>query len=295
MNERLNMVLLAFVVLFTNLSIAQIPLEIGNRWEFQDHEWDASGYNKIDTIRLNIYADTLINSEKYFRITGNFWIHDFVRSDSLGVYFYDTINNKEWLFYKFNLAEGEYVQNGYKLPPSGPNKFITVYKSIDDTTSYFGQFTRRMRFTVVRGVDDAYSVEISPKFGFLSIDASDFMYNRNIGLLGCKIGNQIYGTLTTVDDSKQVPGNYKLFRNYPNPFNPITTIEYQLTGEEIVTLKVYDLLGTEIKTLLTETSQNAGVHKVAFDGVNLSSGIYLSKLTVKGNPLPLFNKMILLK
>ncbi len=295
MNQKVILILLMLVVMFSNLSIAQLPLEIGNRWDLQDHEWDGSGYNKIDTIRLNIYADTLINSEKYYRITNNFWIHDFVRSDSLGVYFYDTINNKEWLFFKFNLAVTEYVQNGYKLPASDPNKFITVYKSIDDTTFYFGQLTRRMRFTVVRGVDDAYSVDISPKFGFLSIDASDFMYNRNIGLLGCKIGNQIFGTLTTVEDSKQVLSSYKLFRNFPNPFNPITTIEYQLSRDEIVTLKVYDLLGTEIKTLLTGILQNAGVHRVEFDGVNLSSGIYFSKLTIKGNSLPLFSKMILLK
>lgn len=295
MNQKVILILLTLVVMFSNLSIAQLPLEMGNRWDLQDHEWDASGYNKLDTVRLNIYADTLINSEKYYRITNNFWIHDFVRSDSLGVYFYDTINNKEWLFFKFNLAVTEYVQNGYKLPLSDPNKFITVYKSIDDTTSYFGQLTRRMRFTVVGGIDDAYSVDISPKFGFLSIDASDFMYNRNIGLLGCKIGNQIYGTLTAVEDSKHVPSRYKLFQNYPNPFNPITTIEYHLSREEIVTLKVYDLHGTEIKTLLTETLQNAGVHRIAFDGVNLSSGIYFSKLTVKGNHLPLVNKMKLLK
>lgn len=295
MNRIVNIVLLSFITLFSNLSIAQIPLEIGNRWDFQDHEWDANGNSRLDTIRLDIYADTLINSEKYYRITSNFWIYDFVRSDSMGVYFYDTLNNKEWLFFKYNLSLREYIKNGYKLSPSDTNNFIKVYKSVDDTTYYLGQLMRRMRFTIEKGIDNAYSVDITPQLGFLYIDASDFMYNRNIGLMGCKIGDKIYGTLTTVNNIRQIPNEYKLFQNYPNPFNPTTTIAYQLIQEEIVTLKVYDNLGREIKTLINETLQNSGVHKISFNGANLSSGIYFYKLTVKGNPSPLFNKMILLK
>lgn len=295
MNRKLNIVVFLFIILFTNLSIAQIPLEIGNRWDFIEHDWDANGYSHYDTLSLKIYADTTIGGKNYFRISDNYWIYDFVRSDSIGVYFYDTLNNKEWLFFKYNLSVGGYIQNGFKLSPSDTNNFIKVYKSIDDSTSYFGQWMRRMRFTIDKGIDNAYSVEINTQLGFIYIDASDIMSNRNIGLMGCKIGDKIYGTLTTVNNIEQIPDEYKLFQNYPNPFNPATIIEYQLSKEETVTLKVYDIIGREIATLLNEATQYSGKHKIIFNGANLSSGIYLYKLTLKGNHSHLINKMILLK
>ena len=295
MNQKLNIVMLFIIILFSNLSLAQIPLQIGNRWDFIKHDWDANGYSQFDTLSLKIYADTTIGGKNYFRITDNPWIYDFIRSDSIGVYFYDTLNNKEWLFFRYNLSVGEYIQNGYNLSPSDTNNFIKVYKSIDDSTSYFGQWMRRMRFTIDKGIDNAYSIEINSQLGFLYIDASGIGGNRNISLMGCKIGDKIYGTLTTVNNIEQIPSEYKLFQNYPNPFNPTTIIEYQLSQEDIVTLKVYDILGREIKTLLNEKLQSSGIHKITFNGSNLSSGIYFYKLTTKENHSSLFNKMILLK
>ncbi len=102
-------------------------------------------------------------------------------------------------------------------------------------------------------------------------------------------------SINGIDNAKSIPGKFQLMQNYPNPFNPTTIIEYQLPQKEIVTLKVYDMLGREIKSFISEMSQNPGMHKIIFDGRNLSSGVYFYKLTLKGNPLTLINKMILLK
>jgi len=71
---------------------------------------------------------------------------------------------------------------------------------------------------------------------------------------------------------------FKLDPNYPNPFNPSTNISYTLPVGSFVTLKVYDLLGREINTLV-KGNQDAGSYKVNFDGSALSSGIYIYKLT----------------
>jgi len=83
--------------------------------------------------------------------------------------------------------------------------------------------------------------------------------------------------VTSVDGKENVPLVYALYDNYPNPFNPTTVIEYQLAAVGDVTLKVYDVLGREVKILVNER-QNAGTHTVKFDGSSLSSGVYFYRL-----------------
>jgi hypothetical protein len=89
------------------------------------------------------------------------------------------------------------------------------------------------------------------------------------------------GQLTSVGRPALAPSLFELEQNYPNPFNPATTIEYRLSASSDVTLKVYDLLGREIRTLVSER-QNSGSHTVTFDGQNLSSGVYFYTLRASG-------------
>lgn len=81
-------------------------------------------------------------------------------------------------------------------------------------------------------------------------------------------------------------------KNYPNPFNPVTTINYTLKETSFVKLTVYDRLGREVKTLVDE-NQNAGTHTVEFNGSNLPSGIYFYR--IKTNDKTEVHKMILAK
>jgi hypothetical protein len=74
----------------------------------------------------------------------------------------------------------------------------------------------------------------------------------------------------------EIPVRFQLFQNYPNPFNPSTTINYHIASFSRVSLKIYDNLGREIRTLLN-TAQNPGKYKISFDGSNLPSGIYFLK------------------
>jgi len=75
--------------------------------------------------------------------------------------------------------------------------------------------------------------------------------------------------------------NYSLSQNYPNPFNPSTTISYEIPKTTNVSIKVYNILGKEIATLVNE-KQETGIYKVEFNGSNLSSGIYYYKLETEG-------------
>jgi hypothetical protein len=86
--------------------------------------------------------------------------------------------------------------------------------------------------------------------------------------------------LTGVGDdhgSLLIPDHYNLAQNYPNPFNPVTTIRYQLPVNSHVTLKVFDVLGREVATLVNE-NKNSGSYEVEFDGSKLPSGVYFYRL-----------------
>jgi hypothetical protein len=86
--------------------------------------------------------------------------------------------------------------------------------------------------------------------------------------------------------------DYRLSQNYPNPFNPITTIEYQIPKSTFVTIKVYDVLGKEVVTLVNE-EKPAGIHEVNFEPKDLTSGLYLYKISAGG--FEQTRKMLLLK
>ncbi|MBI2427545.1 MAG: T9SS type A sorting domain-containing protein [Ignavibacteriales bacterium] len=94
----------------------------------------------------------------------------------------------------------------------------------------------------------------------------------------------------TADD--KLPVQYSLSQNYPNPFNPTTNIEYRLSNTEFVSLKVFDLLGREVATLVNE-AKSSGTHEVNFNAKNLSSGIYLYQLSVGAHVET--RRMVLLK
>lgn len=93
-----------------------------------------------------------------------------------------------------------------------------------------------------------------------------------------KYGN-LGEVLTSIDDSrtKNIPGRSELFQNYPNPFNNSTTIRYRLHRTGLVTLKIFNVLGEEVQTLLNGF-QYAGEYRIHFDASKFSSGIYIYQL-----------------
>jgi hypothetical protein len=103
-------------------------------------------------------------------------------------------------------------------------------------------------------------------------------------------GTYKYSNAIEVDIDQ--PGEFYLAQNYPNPFNPITNLSFVIGHSSFVTLKVYDILGNEVATLVNE-EKPAGRYTIEFDGYNLASGIYYYQ--IKAGSFTAVKKLILLK
>lgn len=119
--------------------------------------------------------------------------------------------------------------------------------------------------------------------------------------------NAVYSVTSLIDDAEILQKSsrinvdlgeninvteYDLFQNYPNPFNPVTTIVYQIPKDGLVTLKIYDILGREVKTLVTEV-KTKGRYEVTFNAGSLASGLYIYE--IKSGSYKASKKMTLIK
>ncbi len=96
-------------------------------------------------------------------------------------------------------------------------------------------------------------------------------------LRGSAVYLGVTGGPTGIVASGSLPVEFRLFQNYPNPFNPSTTIEYSLPRSEHAILKIYNMLGNEIATLVDE-SQAAGLHRLVWNADNVPSGVYVYRI-----------------
>ena len=109
------------------------------------------------------------------------------------------------------------------------------------------------------------------------------------------ITNFPFGSVSSVGNNTETPYEYSLSQNYPNPFNPVTLIKYSVAKAGLVTLRVYDIMGIEVSTLVNG-NKLAGNYQVEFDlkdTKNISSGVYYYKLTA--GEFSDVKKMILIK
>ena len=200
--------------------------------------------------------------------------------------------------------------------PPGKHQFF-AWMTIDQTNGnlYFVFYDRRNYSTLQTDVFMAVSKDGGDSFTNFKVSESPFtpsQYNYLGHYIGVSAHNNIVrpvwtridnnypslwtaivDSVTTVDNSYQgALSKFELYQNYPNPFNPATTIKYQIPELSFVTLKVYDVLGNEIATLVNE-EKSTGNYEVEFDGTGLSSGNYFYQL--KADNFVETKRMVLLK
>jgi hypothetical protein len=123
----------------------------------------------------------------------------------------------------------------------------------------------------------------------LAFDGTNLFAGNTGGVWRRTLSEMITSAEPSVYD---IPGEFVLHHNYPNSFNPSTTIKYELSKSTEVRLMVYDMLGREVSVLVNER-RDPGVHEVTFDGSGLSTGVYFCSLTA--GDLVATKRLLLLK
>jgi hypothetical protein len=293
MKTKIIISLLVFIFNFSAPTYAQFPLEVGNRWDFVEGWWDGSGNGDADTIVYRVVSDTLLqNGKTYFKILPESisLFKNLIRADTVGVYYYDTVCDTEWLFYSYELPVGQFINIPEYICDTTNSPLM--YKALEDSIYLFGNHINTMLFSYQGGIDNYYGITVTREYGFINWNSGSIFENYYKILIGCELSGIVYGTLTEVKSENEILTGYSLKQNYPNPFNPNTIIEFEIPISQLIKLKVFDLLGNEVAELLNE-ERNVGNYKIEFNTANLSSGVYIYRLQT--NNIILSRKMVLLK
>ncbi|MBI5402879.1 MAG: T9SS type A sorting domain-containing protein [Ignavibacteriae bacterium] len=261
---------------------------IGSNWELLIQ---ISGVNTCAKSNNNIYAGTMTFGMRLSTNNGVNWI---------STNNYTTANVKSLLYYD-NMLYGAVYDTGFAvfnhstlnwglLNNGLTNKKINVLYRIGNTmfacTQGGGVFTASIGSWVWTQHNEGminlniYSVGVKNPYIYLGSDSG-------------KVYKRLISELVTIKPiSSEIPSGFALYQNYPNPFNPSSNIRYQIANSSYTTLKIYDVLGKEVATLVNEKLQ-PGTYEVTFGGDNLSSGVYFYQL--KTENFTKTKKMLLVK
>ena len=186
----------------------------------------------------------------------------------------------------YNSIEGHINKNS--MPPTALEDAV-IYAKMD--TTFYAYY--------ITGPDGFYSLKyLSPGTYKIIVNRPGYLSDSTIvTLTGIQNINPLNFTLTSFytgisNNGNVIPDSYAIYQNYPNPFNPTTIIRFQVKESRLVTLKIYDILGREIMTLVNENLK-PGIYNVNFNSSAISSGVYFNKM-VAGDFIE-SKRMILIK
>ncbi len=248
--------------------------DLGTDWygtEFDDSGWSSSeailGYGDGD-------ETTILESG---RIT-----YYFRKSFTI-----DTLANyKSPMFLDLLIDDGAvvYLNGEYLAKLNMPSGEITSETLASSDISGSAEFEFYSRLYAIDGLVEGTNV-IAVELHQSSVDSDDLSFD-----LGLEITPD--ETTDISRDQQNIPEDYLLFESYPNPFNPTTTIKYQLPKASNVKLVIYDAMGREVATLVN-SNKSVGSHKIEFNGASLTSGIYYYR--IQAGLFINTKKMVLLK
>ena len=258
------------------------PLSVGNFFVYIDEEYSPPS---TSVFKLSVTKDTNANNHKYFKVMRS---ANHIAEFLIGWFRYDSTNGNLLVYSPGN---GCLPYANDKIIDSLASKKSNhcdgcIYNAMNLRTctdtingTYFGQTVKTKSYH-----HDGLTFEdlvYAKGFGKVSYTGGEPVITYIIFMKGCKINGVVYGD-TILSNVSQISGilpiEFKLSQNYPNPFNPATNIKFSIPKNSNVILKVFDMLGKEISTLVNE-KLNAGEYERSFDGSNLPSGVYFYKLT----------------
>lgn len=262
-------VLLPVLLFSSEADSSYFPLSLGNSWEFSsDFGLQTEMILDTATINNNLYYGLSLDSSHTL-----YWL----RESAGQVFCLEPNNIHEFLLFDFNMQPGDSI-----ILPAGFGCSFGVkihLKGKDDTiitptdTFYNCYHFKHWPTCFDAGIFDSWFAKGKGKVKYIADNiagAKTYLLNN-------------YAVTTEIekefDNSKA--NTFNVYQNYPNPFNSSTVINYNLTRDAKVTLKIYDISGRKIKTLV-EQEQKPGQYKVVFNAEGLSSGIYIYKLNANG-------------
>ena len=247
--------------------------------------------NKLSFIGL--FGDTLSLSGKMFTLPPDSSHQDLKPAFPVSAR-HTTLNG----YYKFTPVNGDSCQfivllykDGYVNPNPQFGNILGIGSLCKSTSSLYTPFTVTINYFDSTTIPDSASIVLS---AYKQMDFITMSSGSPLGNSVLYVDNLNFDThLTSVPpSSSEFPSKFNLTQNYPNPFNPSTKISWQAPVGSWQTLKIYDVLGTEIATLIDEY-KSSGSYDVDFNSTNLSSGVYFYQLKV--GSLIQTRKMLLLR
>jgi hypothetical protein len=149
------------------------------------------------------------------------------------------------------------------------------------TTSPFRRMPLTVKITFTTGPDSTFRIDNTYNnqiwYWYTNRQPTGFAFDPNNDIV-LKQGNTVQGTIVDVKNNNHLPFMYALYQNYPNPFNPVTKINYELPEKNVVSLKIFNVLGEIIAEPVKNETKSAGKYSVEFDASNLPSGVYYYEL-----------------
>lgn len=173
------------------------------------------------------------------------------------------------------------LKGWYKFSPVGNDVMYIVVGMLDSDSSAIGAGAVTITNAITNWTE--FNIPIfytpgspNPVATLITIHISNGTGFANVGSFAL-IDQLSFTDPSAVEQINGLPQDYNLSQNYPNPFNPSTKIEYSISEQSMVQLKVYDILGNEVASLVNE-EQSAGTYRADFIANNLASGFYVAQL-----------------
>ena len=270
--KKLKLIFLFTVCLSTTtLSIATqsdssyYPLAVGNTWTF-DGNYYAHSEEISDTCRIN---GNLYFGWSMVPYESEYWL----REDAGRIFCLDPSDSTDFLLFDFNITVGDSIELVGGFECSWGTKIFMAGKN-DTVITPAGTFYHCIHFRHLSPCMDAGMVEtwFAPGVGRIRYSEENF-----IGMLDFQLSDYSISTITDIPSQRDAIRTFSLSQNFPNPFNPITTIEYELPERSSVRFVVYNTLGKQV-LVLEEGVRMAGKYSVSFDATYLPSGVYFYEL-----------------